>query len=708
MAASQPELFKDSPVMNPTFSLGKYRELLLAIVLFLVIDLGVLVFNIVASHEIERDASEINMAGELRMVSQQLAKSLLTLEDEVRSGAQTQTSLAQILEASDEFDQALAALNASQPGLFARIVDDGEARKERQRLLGALAGEWQPLGRDVRRMLARKDTLAVADVTPVSNKSVSRNLKLLQLSDDLTLQMEDISREKTSGIRTIQMGAITLALLNFVFIVFKFLRKLSASDRRAEIARNETRQILDTVHQGLFLLLPDGRIGGQRSASLTTLFGCDIGPRANLMNDVLTPLINDSALLETADGYIATLFDRKIRPSLLEKLNPLVEVEIDTPSDPRQKKKYINFAFEQVRQGDQVGALLVSVIDVTQEVLLQRELSGVEARAKSEIEMLIAVIDQDPALVQEFIKGARQRIEAINHALQNVRADSAHVMAVVDQTAASIHGIKGEAALLGIQIIEQHVHELEDRLAALRQSGAPSGEDLIGVAVGIGDLLEKIDGVEAVASRLARLPAYHAEPQAEAQPLRASDPLTPVVEVLKQLGKKVANDLGKEVFFEVDFPPVRTVPEQLTRICREALPQLVRNAVVHGIEAKDERQRHGKQPVGQVLIRFEFEGAAGYRIRVRDDGAGLSLARLREQAVASGEYSELDVRRMQDHQLVSMLFEPGFTTLDSVNLHAGRGDGLAVVRDVVRTLGAHLRVLSAPSLYTEFIISNRA
>ncbi|MBV5337307.1 MAG: type IV pili methyl-accepting chemotaxis transducer N-terminal domain-containing protein, partial [Deltaproteobacteria bacterium] len=61
-----------------------------------------------ASHEIERDASEINSAGELRMVSQQLAKSLLTLENEIRKGLQTQTSLAQILEASDEFDQSLA------------------------------------------------------------------------------------------------------------------------------------------------------------------------------------------------------------------------------------------------------------------------------------------------------------------------------------------------------------------------------------------------------------------------------------------------------------------------------------------------------------------------------------------------------------------------------------------------------------------------
>lgn len=64
--------------------------------------------------------------------------------------------------------------------------------------------------------------------------------------------------------------------------------------------------------------------------------------------------------------------------------------------------------------------MLVSVIDVTQEVLLQRELSGAEARAKTEIELLLGVIDQEPALVQKSIADARARIEQINNELQNV------------------------------------------------------------------------------------------------------------------------------------------------------------------------------------------------------------------------------------------------------------------------------------------------
>lgn len=581
---------------------GKYTGLLLAIVLFLVIDISVLAFNVVASHEIEQDASEINIAGELRMVSQQIAKSTLTLEDEVRNGLQTQTSLAQILEASDEFDEALAALEQSRQGIFAGLLGDGEAREERNRLLKELAAEWHPLGSEARKMLEKKDNLTVEDIQPVSNKSVARNLKLLQLSDDLTQQMEDISRGKTTDIRRIQLIAITLATLNFIFIVFKFIRQLNASDRLAEAARKETQNILDTVHQGLFLLSADGRIGDQRSASLERLFGRPILSQAHFLDDVLGPIIGRAEVRDTASSYISMLFDKKVKPGLLAKLNPLTDIEVSTPNDPRQKTKYLSFAFEQVKSGNEVGALLVSVIDVTQEVLLQRELTGAEARAKTEIELLLGVIDQEPALVLKFIADARTRIEQINNELQNVRPDAASYARAVNYVSRNIHAIKGEAAMLGIGAIENYAHELEDKLTVLRENKTLIGEDFIAVAVGVNDLLERIDRVESVISRVTRFATASPAAASSATPATVTDALTPAVEALKQLGIRIANDLGKEVFFEVDFPPLKAVPEQLLRICQEVLPQLIRNAVVHGIEDRHLREQHGKEPVGNVLV----------------------------------------------------------------------------------------------------------
>ncbi|MBV5337305.1 MAG: Hpt domain-containing protein, partial [Deltaproteobacteria bacterium] len=318
------------------------------------------------------------------------------------------------------------------------------------------------------------------------------------------------------------------------------------------------------------------------------------------------------------------------------------------------------------------------------------------------------VIDQDPELLEEFIKSAKQRINQINGELQNVRAEASDYTRVIKNVGRCVHAIKGEAALLGVGVIEQYAHELEDRLASMRGNNSLSGEDLIAVAVGASELLERIDSVEAIVSRVSRFATRSSEQTSEIHGLSDQDPLTPVVEVLKQLGTKVANDLNKEIFFEVDFPPVKSVPGQLIRICQEVLPQLIRNAIVHGIETEEDRQLNGKQPIGHILIRFEFEGASGYRIRVRDDGAGLSLSKLRQHAIETGEYSELDVQHMQDHQLISMLFEPGFTTQAKAHLHAGRGDGLAVVREVLATIGAGLRILSTPSAFTEFIIYKKA
>lgn len=684
--------------MKTPFSFGKYRGLLLAIVLFLVIDIGVLVFNQVASREIERDASDINIAGELRMVSQQLAKALLTLEDEVARGLPTQTSLAQILEARDEFDGALAALRESHQGYYGELLASSEGWAERGRLLQELASEWEPLGRDVKRLLDRKSSLTAADIEPVTNKTTARNLKLLQLSDDLTEQMEEISRGKTTQIRLIQGVAFALALLNFLFIVFKTVRQLNVADRRADAAREETKKILDTVREGLFLLQPDGRVGDQHSASLEQLFGRPVAAHAHFFDDLLQPVLKNDEQLETARSYIGMLFDPKMKPSLMSKLNPLVDIEIDNPGDSRRRRKFLSFEFEQVKSGEQIGHLLVSVFDVSQEKLLELELAGAEARSKTEIELLLGVIDQDPALVQDFIRQARTRIEQINGELQNVRADASAYLRAVSSVARSVHAIKGEAALLGIDVVELYAHRLEDELMKLRGSRTLSGDDLIPVAVGVNELLDRISRVEAIVSRVARFARPAAEVAAPA------DPLAPVVAALETLGSRVANDLGKEVYFEVDFPAARSVPDDLVRVCQEALPQLVRNAVVHGIEDHNERLRNGKRPVGHVRVRVELEGAGGFRVSVRDDGAGLSLERLRRRAVDNGLCSQSEVERLGDHQVVSMLFEPGFSTVEEAHLHAGRGDGLAVVREALSRIGARLRILSRANAFTEFVI----
>lgn len=680
-----------------TKPLGKYRGLLVAIALFLILDLGVLVFNVLTSREIEHDATEINSAGALRMLSQQLTKSLLTLEQEVAQEKPDQTSVSQAYESSDEFALSLQALQQSRPGLIAVYLGDGAAEQEKRRMIEALAAEWGPLYREVSALIERKDSLKVADVAAVATKAVSRNLKLLQQADDLSQQLEDMARAKALQLRQIQFTAIVLALLNFAFIVFKFLRQLTASDRRAELARDETRQILDTVHEGLFLLHRDGSIGAQRSASIETLFGAAIALEASFIDEVLKPILVYGDQIDTARSYIDLLFDKKVKASLLGDLNPLTEVEVKV-ADKRHgvRSRFLSFAFDQVERDGDIEALLVSVFDVTQKAQLERELTGAKGRAKHEAEHLLGVLDQEPDLVLSFVDGARARIERINRELQVASADGAAYARIVNLIATNVHWIKGEAALLKLGAVESNTHEFENLLATLRNRRDLSGDDLIPIAVGVNGLLEQIERLSAVAERMRRL-----APEGGAK----EDPLASTIEALHELALRAAGDIGKEVRLEFDVPPIRSMPEKLARVLREVLPQLLRNAVVHGIEHRDDRSLVGKEARGSIDVRIEMDGANGFRVRVRDDGRGIAPDDLRKRAVEKGWYGAAEAARLSDRDAVLLLFQPGFTTSDVAHRHAGRGDGLSVVREVTDAIGARLRVASRRNSHTEFVVS---
>ena len=135
----------------PVFtSLGKYRDLLLAIAVFLVLDLGVLVFNFQSSRLIEEDTRRIDMTGDMRVFSQQLAKAVVTLRQEIAVGEPTQTSVAQMSEAYAAFEKAFAMLGDTLRGHRREWFDD-HARIEQARTLYAELGRtWAPLALIVR------------------------------------------------------------------------------------------------------------------------------------------------------------------------------------------------------------------------------------------------------------------------------------------------------------------------------------------------------------------------------------------------------------------------------------------------------------------------------------------------------------------------------------------------------------------------------
>ncbi|MDC3980718.1 ATP-binding protein [Polyangium jinanense] len=128
----------------------------------------------------------------------------------------------------------------------------------------------------------------------------------------------------------------------------------------------------------------------------------------------------------------------------------------------------------------------------------------------------------------------------------------------------------------------------------------------------------------------------------------------------------------------------------------DPLLQLVQNSIVHGIEPETTRAHLGKPLAGRVEISAEQRGAS-LRIVVRDDGSGVDIERVRSRAVTRGAIASARAVSADHKALLGLLFVPGFTLRENVDLLAGRGLGLGLVRESVRRLGGTVRLASRPS-----------
>jgi len=132
------------------------------------------------------------------------------------------------------------------------------------------------------------------------------------------------------------------------------------------------------------------------------------------------------------------------------------------------------------------------------------------------------------------------------------------------------------------------------------------------------------------------------------------------------------------------------VERSMLEVLEAPLLHLVRNAFDHGIENPSTRVDRGKSPKGKIEI------AAGYRgnqtvITVSDDGGGIDSAKVLTKALEMG-LSQMELDHASDAELLDLIFEPGFSTVDRVTTLSGRGVGMDIVRSNLRSLGGNVRV----------------
>ena len=219
----------------------------------------------------------------------------------------------------------------------------------------------------------------------------------------------------------------------------------------------------------------------------------------------------------------------------------------------------------------------------------------------------------------------------------------------------------------------------------------------------VGDRLEEGEEADSLLEKLfaglAQLERNTRELQESVMRIRML-PISFVFNRFPRMVHDLSNKLGKQVELILSGDKTeldKTVMEKIG----DPLVHLVRNAIDHGIEMPEERERAGKSPVGRVELNAYHKGG-NIIIEISDDGKGLDAGKLLAKAWEKGLLPEGET--LPDEKAYELIFHPGFSTAEEVSDVSGRGVGMDVVRKNINSLGGAVEIESQPGKGTRLTI----
>ncbi|MBR6026580.1 MAG: Hpt domain-containing protein [Neisseriaceae bacterium] len=494
----------------------------------------------------------------------------------------------------------------------------------------------------------------------------------------------------------IQIAGVVLALILFLLMIFGTLRSLVAGDRKLAEQRRETNQIMQTINEGLFLVDKNLNIGNEYSSHLEEIIGQrNIGGKK--LNDVLSKMVS-SEDMETADVFIEQLYSEHVVEELISDLNPLnrIEVKIDDFSG-YFTTRYLDFKFSRVYRGDTIEKVLASVSDVTDEVLREERAEEEREQNSRQVEMLGAVLNVDQRMLENFIDSTKRRIDEINNELRRPEKTKSALQNKARKIYREVHSMKGEASALKLDSFVAQCEDFESKIKEVQDRPNISGNDFLGMTVILDEMVSLTEVIDRLNARItsARVVSDDGEGVASINTMHT---------YYTNFAKDIAERNSKEVVLLCAGMDDDILPEDKKEIIQDIAVQMLRNAIVHGIERPLIRERAGKREAGKIQLILSRLDANNAELMVEDDGAGLDFEAIRAKLVERGTCSAENAAKLSKRELAEHMFDSGLSTAKEQGQDAGRGVGMDIIREYIRTLNGKLKVASVPKQYTRFSV----
>ncbi|WP_201565870.1 ATP-binding protein [Psychrobacter immobilis] len=725
----------------------RYRSLIVSIALFLSLIGALLAFTFYTSSLLERNTVLIDQTNQVANSAQAVIKDLFDLDSSY--GEDTSSPHIQRVLERLEQNTALITNSITAIGQGGEITDiEGNNYKlpkineNSQTKIGAANEQWQLLEPKIQSYLKDADNIMVDSsdeliqaVEQAKTSSLFINESLDQLTDEVFINAE----RQADTIRLIQVLGVAAIFAYFLIFVFFFVRRLRDTDAEALAARRETQEIMETVNTGLFLLDKDLNIGQQHSRALTNIIGADSLAGENFTN-VLRGRISDKDL-NTTRQFIEQLYNPRVKEKLVDSLNPLNKVMLHNAHGAEgADSRYLDFKFSRVYENKDIARILVNVNDVSDAVYLEQRLEKERSQNDMQIEMLTTILNVNPKIINEFISNTKAHIDKMNNILKNPGSSQFELEGKLNAIYREMHSLKGEASALKLHSFTKIASDAEDKLDALQNQGKLSGNNFLPLAVHLDDLLSLSNTIETLGERINQAtpksaaatksvaplatPASDIEKSnvavSESAPIHNSTISMPIaggndidlsdesdddqLSYYQSFAQDIAARQGKQVQLKSQTLAQAAIPAHLKNVVKEISIQLLRNAVVHGIETPAARQSANKPAVGTIDLEVQSD-SRDLIITLQDDGQGIDYDSIRQKLITKGRFSADAAAQLNQGELLKQLFTSGFSTKEQADEDGGRGVGLDIIKAQVKEYDGKLNVNSELGQMTRFTIT---
>ena len=477
-------------------------------------------------------------------------------------------------------------------------------------------------------------------------------------------------------------------------------------DQKVKERTSAIKDLLDNTGQGFFSFSQDYRIQKYASRATFEFFEHSIEDQ-----NALTLMFPDD-----------TDNQKQIMNLVFEDSGNLGLVKDILPTEIKRANKTYQVDYHWIDSRENIdGRMMIVMTDITTQRKLELQLQKDE-----EMNQMIVKIAVDRHGFIGFINEINKCLSQVERILKNPLTENG-----AEELFRHFHTIKGGMASYSFSEVAQKAHEIENILDQFREEAEQLGDEIIGQVSRETEALKRL--LKQTLETLSQIVPKELIKAAQHSYFRISESKINSLETvlhneilsdetirnavtdlrkqpLRNVMKKFATDaqalaatLGKKVNVQLSGEETEIIHLSYKALFA-SLIHLIRNCVDHGLELPAERLALGKQEVGNLEITMEA-AEKGFKILIADDGAGIDAEMIKAKALAKRLITEEQAQTMTQDELAKLIFQPGFTTNETITDLSGRGVGMDAVSDEVDKLNGKIELRSTKDQGTQFVIA---